>query len=115
MAGRRVIAVADGRTVCDNLTVADQFWPRFVGLQFRRSFEPGEGLWLTPCSSIHTCFLRFGIDLVWLDADCRVVDLAPNILPWRIAFPARPAVSVLELPAGTAVVTIGEQLAICER
>lgn len=112
MAARRLIAVADGRTLCDELIVADRFWSRLVGLQFRRSLAAGQGLLLTPCSSIHTCFMRFAIDLVWLDEAQRVVELSPNIAPWRFVIPARSARAVVELPAGSALPAVGEQLAI---
>lgn len=115
MAGRRVIAVSDGRAICDDLIVADRFWSRLVGLQFRRSLAPGQGLLLTPCSSIHTCFMRFAIDLVWLDATQRVVELSPNIAPWRIVIPTRLVTAVLELPAGSSLPGVGEQLAIGSR
>ncbi|MBL8830726.1 MAG: DUF192 domain-containing protein [Planctomycetaceae bacterium] len=112
MAARRVIAVVDGRTICDELIVADRFWSRLVGLQFRRSLATGQGLLLTPCSSIHTCFMRFAIDLIWLDETQQVVELSPNIAPWRFVIPTRSARAVLELPAGSSLPAVGEQLAV---
>lgn len=75
------------------------FSTRLRGLMFRRGFEPFDGLWLSPTSEIHMFWVRFPIDLVWLDGALTVVKLTPGIRPWRLDR-ARGAVSVLELPAG---------------
>jgi uncharacterized membrane protein (UPF0127 family) len=69
------------------------------GLLGRRSLASGEGLLLKPASSVHTFFMRFAIDVVFLDRDLRVLSIAANVRPWRAA--ARPgARAALELPAG---------------
>ena len=78
---------------------ADTFWLRLRGLQFRRRFEPFDGLWLAPTNAIHMFWVFFPIDLVWLDADDQVVKVTRRILPWAIAY-AKGARSVIELPAG---------------
>src|SRR5207253_3120640 len=89
----------DGRTVCDRCSVADTFLPRLRGLLGRRGLAPGEGLLLRPCSSIHTMFMRFAVDVVFLDRELRVVHVVPNLRPWRLAA-SKGARSVLELAAG---------------
>ena len=61
----------------------------------------GEGLLLRPAGSIHTAFMRFPIDAVFLDADMRVLRVASNLQPWRLAA-QRGAKAVVELPAGAA-------------
>jgi len=71
------------------------------GLLGRDRLERGEGLLLRPASSIHTFFMRFPIDAVWLDRELRVVSVTPDVPPWRTAA-QRGARSVLELPAGEA-------------
>jgi uncharacterized membrane protein (UPF0127 family) len=71
------------------------------GLLGRDQLEPGEGLLLRPASSIHTFFMRFPIDAVWLDGDLRVVGVTADLPPWRTAA-KRGAHSVLELAAGEA-------------
>jgi hypothetical protein len=69
------------------------------GLLGRRSLASGEGLLLKPASSVHTFFMRFPIDVVFLDRDLRVLSIAHDLRPWRAA--GRPgARAVLELPAG---------------
>jgi uncharacterized membrane protein (UPF0127 family) len=60
----------------------------------------GTGLVLPRCSSIHTCFMHFTIDIVFLDANNRVIKVVENLKPWRIAYCPR-AKTVLELPGGT--------------
>jgi uncharacterized membrane protein (UPF0127 family) len=93
--------VADGRVVCPALSVADTAVSRMKGLLGRRSLATGEGLLLRPAGSIHTAFMRFPIDAVFLDANLRVLRVEANLRPWRIAA-QRGARAVVELPAGTA-------------
>jgi len=69
------------------------------GLLGRRSLARGEGLLLRPAGSVHTAFMRFPIDVVFLDKDMTVLHVAPAVRPWRAAM-TRGAKLVLELPAG---------------
>ena len=81
--------------------VADTFLSRLVGLLGQRSLNEDEGLWIKPCRSIHTVGMRFSLDVVFLDAQNRVVKTRSGLAPFRICWGGREAVSVLELPAGT--------------
>jgi uncharacterized membrane protein (UPF0127 family) len=75
---------------------------------------PDEGLLITKTSAITMCFMRFAIDAVFIDRERRVVKVAANLPPWRLAASARGARDVLELPAGTAARTgtqAGDELA----
>ncbi|MBD0291782.1 MAG: DUF192 domain-containing protein, partial [Thermoleophilia bacterium] len=69
------------------------------GLLGRTMLPPGEGLLLRPASSIHTAFMRFPIDAVFLDGEGRVLRIAASVAPWRAAG-CRGARAVLELSAG---------------
>ncbi len=89
----------NGDVVCDRCVVADSPVSRMRGLLGRSELRPGEGLLLSPASSIHTWFMRFPIDAVFLDRDLRVVGISDDIRPWR-ATGRRGAKAVLELPAG---------------
>ena len=71
------------------------------GLLGRSGMEPGEGLLITPTNAIHMWFMRFSIDAVFLDREGRVLRIAGDLAPWKLAS-QRGARSVLELPAGTA-------------
>src|SRR5919108_5834494 len=74
---------------------------RLRGLLGKRGLRAGEGLLLTPAPSIHTWFMRFPIDAVFLDGDLRVLAVRSELRPWRVAG-KRGARAVLELGAGEA-------------
>jgi uncharacterized protein len=87
--------------VCERCVLADTALVRMRGLLGRASLPSGQGILLRPASSVHTAFMRFPIDVVFLDRDNRVVKIAPEIAPWKVAA-GRGAKAVLELPAGEA-------------
>src|SRR5437764_13691166 len=91
----------NGRVVCERCTLARDPFTRMKGLLGRRSLPPGHGLLLRPAGSIHTLFMRFPIDAVFLDGERRVVKVVAGLRPWRAAA-GRGARAVLELPAGEA-------------
>ena len=80
----------------------------------RGNLEPGAGLDIRPCSSIHMMFMRFPIDAVCYDANLRVTKVSRRLHPWLgLAFGGRGAKGVIELPAGAAQnVEPGHQLEI---
>ena len=94
-----VLTREDGRVVCERLLVAARPLPRMIGLLGRATLPRDEGILLRPAGSIHTFFMRFPIDAVFLDRDHVVVGLAPNLAPWRTAA-RRGAKAVLELAGG---------------
>ena len=95
------LANDDGSVVCEHCLLAETMFARLRGLLGRRGLAEGEGMLLRPASSIHTAFMRFAIDAVFVDKENRVVKVAPEIRPWRAAA-CRGARAVLELPAGEA-------------
>jgi uncharacterized membrane protein (UPF0127 family) len=90
----------DGRPICA-AALADRPHTRLRGLMGRRALPADGGLLIKPAPSIHTFFMRFAIDAVFLDRELRVVGIEPGLRPWRIAG-RRGARAVLELPAGSA-------------
>jgi uncharacterized protein len=99
MGGARTAVVReDGTVVCGSCIVADNPVLRLRGLLGRRLIE-GEGLLLRPASAIHTWFMRFPIDAVFLDRQLVVVSVSDRLRPWRFAG-RRGARSVLELADG---------------
>ena len=84
----------------DSVEVAGTSAARRKGLLGRESLAPGGGLWILPCESIHTFFMRFPIDLVYLDRQYRVKKVRRAVPAWRLSG-CLSAHSVLELPAGT--------------
>jgi uncharacterized membrane protein (UPF0127 family) len=93
--------VDTGEVLADRITVATSKVDRGVGLLKHDSLANGEGLLITPCRGVHTCFMRFTIDVIALDASGVVVDAVEALVPWRIRLPRRGSVSVLELPEGS--------------
>ena len=89
----------DGRVVCEHLLVAARPLERMRGLLGRSSLGEGEGILLRPAGSIHTFFMRFAIDAVFLDRDLVVVGIEPSLAPWRTAG-RRGAKAVVELASG---------------
>lgn len=83
-----------------HLIRADTPWKRFRGLMFRESIGPDDGLLLMPCNSIHTFFMRFDIDVIFLNKKMEVVELRERVKPRRIGPMCRRAHAVLECAAG---------------
>lgn len=82
-------------------SLAESFTERLVGLMGRAA-PPSGGLLITPCRSVHTAFMRFRCDIVFLAADDRVLRVAKNTPPWRIRLAPPRTRRVLELAAGDA-------------
>jgi uncharacterized membrane protein (UPF0127 family) len=85
-----------GDAICSAKTSAE----RRIGLLKHTGLAEGEGLWIVPCEAIHTFFMKFSLDLIYLDRKRRVKSVVPAVKPWRLSacFLAH---SVIELPVGT--------------
>ena len=115
----RVVNLTREQTLVTGGQVADTCWSRLRGLIGSSPLAPGEGLLIVPCKAIHTHFMRFPIDVLYVDAGKEVVGIGHALPPWRFGRPYRPSRFVLELPAGTAKGTdtqVGDRLQIkgCE-
>lgn len=86
-----------------SIEIAESFWSRFCGLMLRKNIEPGRGLLLSPCNSIHMMFMRFSIDVVYLDAEFRIKKLVKNLYPWIGLSMCSGATSTLEMASGEIV------------
>ena len=65
-----------------DVMVADSFFARLAGLMFRQKLPPATGLLLAPCSSVHMCFMRFAIDVVYIDKKFKIIKVVKNLKPW---------------------------------
>jgi uncharacterized protein len=92
---------ADGTVVCPACVVADRPHTRLRGLLGRDGLRAGEGLLIRPTSAIHTFFMRFAIDVVFIDRAGVVLKVVSALRPWRFAG-SRGARGALELRAGEA-------------
>ena len=103
--------------LADSADVADSSAKRRTGLLKHDRLAPGQGLWIVPCESVHSFFMKFPIDLVYLDRKHKVRKIRHNMAPWRMSI-CLSAHSILELPAGVLAATgtqAGDQLAIEEQ
>jgi uncharacterized membrane protein (UPF0127 family) len=100
---RGVVAIvrSDGAIACERCTVADRMLSRMRGLLGRKSLPAGEGMLIRPAPSIHTFFMRFPIDAVFLSRQGDVLKIAEHVAPWRTRS-CRHSYAVLELAAGEA-------------
>lgn len=97
----QVVNTTRGTSLATAAWRADNAWTRFVGLMGRSGLAVGAGLHIVPCKSIHMWFMRFPIDVVYLDRDRRVVKVVPALGVFRFSWGGKSANSVLELPSGT--------------
>lgn len=98
------------------ITVAQSFWRRFLGLMLTAGLPHHRGLLLVNCPSVHTCFMRYALDLVYVDAQGRIVKLVAHLRPWWGSTGGAQAVHVLELAAGSIArlgLQIGQPLSAC--
>jgi uncharacterized membrane protein (UPF0127 family) len=91
------------------LTIADSFLLSLIGLMGRSHLEAGHGLWIVPCQSVHTFWMRFSIDVVFLDEHSKVIHLVENLRPFRVSKHLSRARSVIELPVSS-IRTTGTQI-----
>jgi hypothetical protein len=95
-----VINCSRGTIVATQLERAVTSRARNRGLLGRDCLSAGEGLWIAPCQAVHTFFMRFAIDLIYIDRRGRIRKLRESVGPWRLSL-CLTAHSILELPAGT--------------
>jgi uncharacterized membrane protein (UPF0127 family) len=111
-----VVTREDGSTLAEKCVVADRMLARMKGLLGRRGLANGEAMLIRPAPSIHTFFMRFAIDAVFLSSSGDVLKVAPSIKPWRTRS-CRRSYAVLELAAGEACrrdISPGDQLLFTE-
>jgi uncharacterized protein len=85
--------------LAEHAEVADTSAKRNTGLLKHQRLDPGQGMWIVPCKAVHSFWMKFPIDLVYLDRKKRVRKVRHRMVPWRMSG-CLPAYSVLELPVG---------------
>ena len=99
---KQLKCVATGNIIVSKLIHANQFLTRLRGLWFRPAIQSGEGILISPCQQVHTHFMGYPIDVVFLDEHLRICHVIPAMSPWKISAFIKQAKHVLELPAGAA-------------
>lgn len=96
------VTVNDGRIIFSNLRIAKTFWQRFRGLMLKKQIDEQDALLIVNCNSVHCCFMRFAIDVLFLDSQGTVLFVVDSMKPWRFSRVVKGAKQVLECKAGSA-------------
>jgi uncharacterized membrane protein (UPF0127 family) len=90
----------------------ETLWERTKGLLGTKALQDGEGLLITPCNAVHTCFMTFPLGLVYLDREGNVVKLVEKLRPWRMSccFAAARVLEVRSSVIGTSGIKIGDRI-----
>jgi len=96
----QLLRKASKQVLVPNLKCADSFWTRTKGLLGRKNLPESEALWIPRCNSVHTYFMKFPIDLVFVDRSLVVVKVCHAVQPGRLVLPVWRASGVIELPSG---------------
>ena len=101
----KIINISKNIILTENAVRADNFFNRLKGLLGKASFSSGNALVLKPCDSIHTFFMRFAIDAVFLNKQNQVIKIYSHLKPWRLSGIFFNASCCIEFPAGTVLST----------
>lgn len=110
------LKTSSGEILCHKMILAESFFGRLKGLMFSAELPDCDGFLIRPCNSIHTFFMRYPLDIVFLDQNFNVVKVLYDLSPWRMTWIYFRSYQVLEMKAGTlrANLQTGEKLeAIC--
>ena len=98
----------DKKIILEDILVANRIFDRLIGLMFAKKPNNGNGLLLTPCNSIHTCFMWYSLDVVFLNKENQIIKIIRNLRPWRITWIYWRATKTLEVPAGNLPLALKE-------
>lgn len=84
--------------IIKDVYVAENFYKRFKGLMFI-SKQNSFNLLIKNCNSVHTCFMKFNIDIYCLDKDYKAIKIYNNIKPFRFILPTKKVCHILEVPS----------------
>ena len=97
----KIINKTKNTVLAEEAIVADRCCSRVIGLLGKASLPKGQALVLKPCNSVHTFFMRFAIDVIFVDRNNRIIETVSSLKPWRLSSVYLLAQSCIELPAGT--------------
>lgn len=96
----KIINLRTNEVVAQNVLLAESIPRRMKGLMGTPALNRNEAMFIADCNWIHTGFMRFTMDAVFVNAEMEVVKIVTNIKPWRICFPVFKAISVIEFESG---------------
>jgi len=108
----KAILRKNGIDLANDITLAASLPARMKGLLGKERLDAGKGLLIRPCKGIHTLFMKFPIDVVFLDKDNRIIAIIKDLPPNRLTTVYRKAAAVLELPTGTLTegIVVGDEI-----
>lgn len=93
-------SASGAQLLVDHLDIAESFRTRAKGLLGRKALHANEALWIKPCNNIHTFFMKFAIDCIFVDNKMEIKNLVQNVTPFRFVGPFWKSHSVIETPSG---------------
>lgn len=97
----KLLNANNGEWLADNVKEAKSFLKRLRGLMFTKHLPDGEALLIQPCRSIHTFFMNYSIDVLYLDSNNCVRAVSEEMLPRKMGKSSKGVLAVVELPSGT--------------
>lgn len=97
-----------------HIEVANTLWQRFRGLMFHSQLPQNYGLWIEPCSSVHTMWMRMPIDIYFISREGSVLEFREQVVPWKTSIPKSRARCVLEIANPTLKIALGTQVHLQE-
>jgi uncharacterized membrane protein (UPF0127 family) len=97
---KQVSILYNNKTILNRVWLADSFITRLKGLMFRKTLEENEGMLITPCRQIHTFFMKFPIDVLFINREGIVQEAITDMPSGRVSSFVKTGISVLEMKAG---------------
>lgn len=95
-----VVHKKTNQTIASKMSYANTVFSRMKGLMFMDEMKGMDALLIDPCNSIHNCFVRFPLDVLFLDKNYRIVKIIRHFKPWRFSWIYFRAKMVIEMPSG---------------
>lgn len=105
--------ITKSQILAKNVREARSLWSRTKGLIGSDTLPKEETLWISYCNSIHTFFMKYPIDVIFVDKNLRIKQVKFNVRPWSVLLPVWGATSVFEFESGKLDFTnleVGDQL-----
>lgn len=96
-----IINKNNNKLLASKVIIADTFITRFKGLMLKKNLEEDAAMLIHPCNSVHTFFMKFPLDIIFISKEYEVIYVMENMLPGKTSSFIRKSMGVLELPSGT--------------
>lgn len=97
---KQAVNITKQTVVAASVQMADGIFTRLMGLMGKPGLPEGHGIWIVPCADIHSCFMRFEFDAIFVNKEGKVLHIEEKMKPWRISKFVKGGKAVLELDGG---------------